>query len=72
MESMFALDLAHSVLAAELDLAIITEPSDNPHLMRVQLATVPLCVTMPADHPAGRRSAALDAAICVGKTGKGP
>ncbi|MCU1322988.1 MAG: transcriptional regulator, LysR family [Acidobacteriaceae bacterium] len=55
MESMFALDLAHSVLAAELDLAIITEPSDNPHLTLVQLATVPLCVVMPADHPAARK-----------------
>ena len=55
MESMFALDLAHSVLAAELDLAIIAEPSDNPRLTLVQLATVPLCVAMPADHPAARR-----------------
>jgi DNA-binding transcriptional LysR family regulator len=56
MESMFALDLAHSVLAAELDLAIIAEPSENPHLTLVQLATVPLCVAMQPDHPAARRS----------------
>jgi len=55
MESMFALDLAHSVLAAELDLAIIAEPSENPQLTLVQLATVPLCVAMQADHPAARR-----------------
>jgi len=55
MESMFALDLAHSVLAAELDLAIITEPSENPHLTLVHLATVPLCVVMQVDHPAARR-----------------
>jgi DNA-binding transcriptional LysR family regulator len=55
MESMFALDLAHSVLAAELDLAIITEPSDNPLLTSVEIATAPLCVVMPADHPAARR-----------------
>jgi DNA-binding transcriptional LysR family regulator len=58
VESMFALDLAHSVLAAELDLAIIAEPSENPHLTLVQLATVPLCVVMPADHPAARRGSA--------------
>ena len=58
MESMFALDLAHSVLAAELDLAIIVEPSENPHLTLVQLATVPLCVVMPVDHPAARRGSA--------------
>jgi DNA-binding transcriptional LysR family regulator len=55
MESMFALDLAHSVLAAELDLAIITEPSENPHLTLVQLASVPLCIAMQADHPATKR-----------------
>jgi DNA-binding transcriptional LysR family regulator len=55
MESMFALDLVHGVLAAELDLAIITEPSENPHLTLVRLATVPLCVAMQADHPAAKR-----------------
>ena len=55
MESMFALDLAHSVLAAELDLAIIAEPSESPHLTLVQLASVPLCVAMQADHPAAKR-----------------
>ena len=55
MESMFALDLAHSVLAAELDLAIIAEPSESPHLTLVQLASVPLCVVMQADHPAAKR-----------------
>jgi DNA-binding transcriptional LysR family regulator len=55
MESMFALDLTHAVLAAELDLAIITEPSDNPLLTSVEIATAPLCVAMPAEHPAARR-----------------
>ncbi|WP_263384607.1 LysR family transcriptional regulator [Granulicella arctica] len=54
MESMFALDLAHSVLAAELDLAIITEPSDNPLLTSVEIATAPLCVVMPVEHPAAQ------------------
>jgi LysR family transcriptional regulator, benzoate and cis,cis-muconate-responsive activator of ben and cat genes len=55
MESMFAMDLTHSVLAAELDLAIIAEPTENPHLTLVQLATVPLCVAMQAEHPAAKR-----------------
>src|SRR5260370_14881903 len=55
MESMFAMDFTNSVLAAELDLAIIAEPSENPHLTLVQLATVPLCVAMQADHPAAKR-----------------
>ena len=58
LESMFALDLAHGILAAELDLAIIAEPSENPHLTLVQLETVPLSVVMPADHPAARRGSA--------------
>lgn len=56
MESMFALDLSHGVLAAELDLAIIAEPSENPHLTLVQLGTLPLCVAMQAEHPAARRT----------------
>jgi LysR family transcriptional regulator, benzoate and cis,cis-muconate-responsive activator of ben and cat genes len=55
MESMFALDLTHSVLAAELDLAIITEPPESPQLTNVEIATAPLCVVMPVDHPAARR-----------------
>jgi DNA-binding transcriptional LysR family regulator len=56
MESMFALDLAHAVLAAELDLAIITEPSENKLLTSVPIATAPLCVAMPADLPAARQT----------------
>ncbi len=49
IESMFAPDLTHGVTASELDLAIITEPSDSPQLTRVQIATEPLCVIMPSD-----------------------
>ena len=52
MESMFAMDLAHGVLAAELDLAIISEPSENPLLTLVPIGSAPLCVAMPSDHPA--------------------
>ena len=56
MESMFAPDLTHAVLAAELDLAVITEPSDNPLLTSVLISTAPLCVAMPADHPAAQKT----------------
>jgi DNA-binding transcriptional LysR family regulator len=49
---MFALELAHAVSISELDLAIIGEPCENPHLTQVQLAVHPLCVVMPSDHPA--------------------
>jgi DNA-binding transcriptional LysR family regulator len=56
IESMFASELAHAVLVSELDLAIITEPSENPQLTLVKLATHPLSVMMPADHPAASKS----------------
>jgi DNA-binding transcriptional LysR family regulator len=52
IESMFAMELVHGVLVSELDLAIITEPSENSQLTQVQLATQPLSVVLPADHPA--------------------
>ncbi len=52
---MFALDLAHSVLATELDLAIIDEPSENPLLTLVPITRAPLHVVMPADHPAASK-----------------
>lgn len=55
IESMFAPDLAHGISVSQLDLAIITEPAENPHLTRVLLATHPMCVIMPSDHPATAR-----------------
>jgi DNA-binding transcriptional LysR family regulator len=55
MESMFALDLAHGVIASELDLAIISEPSENPLLTLALVASAPLCVAMPVEHPATRK-----------------
>lgn len=55
LESMFALDLAHGVLSAELDLALIAEPAVNPLLTLVPLATDPLCVAMPTDHPSAKK-----------------
>jgi DNA-binding transcriptional LysR family regulator len=52
IESMFAHDLAHHVLASELDLAIISEPPKTPLLTLVPLAVAPLYVALPFDHPA--------------------
>lgn len=52
MESMFAGELTHSVLAAELDMAVIAEATDNPLLTRVTLDKAPLFVVLSADHPA--------------------
>jgi LysR family transcriptional regulator, benzoate and cis,cis-muconate-responsive activator of ben and cat genes len=55
MESRFANELVHSVLSAELDLAIIEEPLDNPLLTLVSLASGPLNALMSADHPAAKQ-----------------
>lgn len=52
MESMFAIELAHGVLSAELDLALIAEPSTNSLLTLVELSATPLCAVLPIDHPA--------------------
>jgi LysR family transcriptional regulator, benzoate and cis,cis-muconate-responsive activator of ben and cat genes len=56
MESMFALDLVHSVLSAELDLAIVAEPSPNPLLTLVPLDTSPIYTLMSREHPAASLS----------------
>ncbi len=56
MESMFVSDLVHGVLTAELDLALVGEPPDNPALTLARISTSPLCVAMPSDHPATGQS----------------
>jgi DNA-binding transcriptional LysR family regulator len=55
MESRFSHDLVHSVLSAELDLAILEEPLENPLLTLVALSTMPLHALMSADHPAAKK-----------------
>ena len=55
MESMFANDLTYALLASELDLALIAEPTETPQLTQVQIAVRPLCVAMPAQHPAAAK-----------------
>src|SRR6185437_9730053 len=55
MESRFAHELVHSVLSAELDLAIIEEPLENPLLTLVALSTMPLYSLISIDHPAAKR-----------------
>jgi len=56
IESMFAPDLIHGISVSELDLAIITEPSENPLFTSVKMTTHALCVSMPCDHPASAKS----------------
>jgi len=49
---MFAPDLTDGISVSASDLAVITEPSENPLFTFVKLDTHPLCVMMPSDHPA--------------------
>jgi DNA-binding transcriptional LysR family regulator len=55
IESMFVSDLAHGILTAELDLAIIGEPPDHPSLTLAPISNSPLYVAMPSDHPASKQ-----------------
>ena len=45
-------DLAHSLLVADLDLALITQPGRNAKLTMTKLAETPLYVVVPRNHPA--------------------
>jgi DNA-binding transcriptional LysR family regulator len=45
-------DLAHSLLVADLDLALITQPGLNAKLTMTKLAETPLYVVLPRNHPA--------------------
>ena len=56
MESRFANELSHSVLSAELDIALLEEPIDNPLLTLVPLVTAPLNAVMSPDHPAANQA----------------
>lgn len=55
IETMFSQELVHGVLSAELDLALLDEPLDNPLLTLMSLATKPLHVLMSADHVAAQK-----------------
>lgn len=61
IESMFASELAHSVLASELDMAIIADATENPLLTRVALDRSSLYVVLAADHTlASQKSVSLN------------
>jgi len=67
MESMFPHELTHSVLSAELDLAIVDDPIENPLLTQVSLTAAPLHAVMAADNPAAQeRTVALESFDSVG------
>lgn len=55
VESMFAPELARAVTVSELDMALISDPLENPLLTQVEIATDPLCVVMQSEHPAAAK-----------------
>lgn len=49
-------DLAHDLLTADLDLALITDPAKNPRLTMNKLVETPLHIVLPNDHPLASRA----------------
>lgn len=52
LHSDFSFDLVHSLLAAELDVAVVAWPPDGAALTLVEIAQAPLYVALPEWHPA--------------------
>ena len=50
-----AMELIHSVIAGELDLAIVTAPPSDPQITSSAFARSPLHVAVPETHPASRK-----------------
>jgi DNA-binding transcriptional LysR family regulator len=55
LQSDFTFDLVHSLLAAELDLALVAWPPEGAALTLVEIAQAPLYVALPESHPASGR-----------------
>ena len=51
LHSDFSLDLVHSLLAGEIDLAVVAWPPAAPTLTLVDIGDAPLYVVLPEDHP---------------------
>ena len=56
LHSDFSFDLVHSLLAAELNVALIAWPPESPSLTLVPVAEVPLYVALPEAHPGAAMS----------------
>jgi LysR family transcriptional regulator, benzoate and cis,cis-muconate-responsive activator of ben and cat genes len=56
LESMFVLELVHSLLASEIDLALVTEPPESSQLTLVPLARDPIYVALPQTHAAASKA----------------
>lgn len=59
--SQFSCDLAHEILSGGLDLAIVTEPPESPHLTKVKIGESPFYIAMSEeDELACEQSVTLD------------
>jgi DNA-binding transcriptional LysR family regulator len=53
--SQFSMELVRSVVAAELNLALVTAPPDDPQITAVPFAQTPLYVALPENHAAAQK-----------------
>ncbi|MGA7894587.1 MAG: LysR family transcriptional regulator [Candidatus Sulfotelmatobacter sp.] len=53
--SQFAIELVRSVIAGELNLALVTAPPEHPQITAVPFARMPLYAVLPQTHPAAQK-----------------
>jgi DNA-binding transcriptional LysR family regulator len=53
--SQFSVDLVRSVMAGEVNLAVVTAPPENPEITSVPFAMTPLCAILPETHAAAQK-----------------
>jgi DNA-binding transcriptional LysR family regulator len=54
--SEFSLELIRSVMAGEINLALVTAPTENSQITAVAFAQARLCVALPLSHPAAAKN----------------
>jgi len=50
LHSDFSFELIHSLMAAELNVALVATPPESPSLTLIEVAQAPLCVVLPSGH----------------------
>ena len=53
--SQFSIELVRSVIAGELNLALVTAPPEDPQITAVPFAPMPLCAVLPQSHAAAQK-----------------
>jgi len=57
--SQFSIESVRSVMAGELNLALVTAPPDDPKITAVPFAQTALCAVLPTSHPAAEKENCL-------------